>query len=74
MYIDVSLVEVDINLGMRFFLYGIHIMDILLVESFYNWTTLNLKITPALVSQLEVNYMVDRLLTSLTAQQIETTA
>ena len=40
---------------------------------FYLNSTLNLGIPPVLVFQLEVYYMVDRLLTGLTAQQIGTT-
>ena len=44
------------------------------VEMFYLNSTLNFGIPPVLVFQLEVYYMVDRLLTGLTAQQKGTTA
>ena len=44
------------------------------VESFYYWTTINFEIPAALVFQLEVYYMVNRVLIGLTAQQIGTTA
>ena len=40
------------------------------IESFYYCTVLNFEIPPALILQLEVRYMVDRILTGLTAQQI----
>jgi len=39
------------------------------LESFYHWNTLNFSIMPIFVSQSEVYYKVDRLLTDLTAQQ-----
>ena len=39
------------------------------IEMFYLNSTLNFGIPPALVFQLEVYYMVDRLLTGPTAQQ-----
>ena len=41
---------------------------------FYLNSTLNFGIPPVLLFQLEVYYMVDRLLTGLTAQQKGTTA
>ena len=44
------------------------------IEMFYLNSTLNYGILPVLVFQLEVYYMVDRLLTELTAQQKGTTA
>ena len=47
---------------------------LLLIESFYYWTTFNFETPAALVFQLEVCCKVDRLLTGLTAQQIVTTA
>ena len=43
-------------------------------EMFYLNSTLNFGIPPLMVLQLEVYYKVDRLLTSLTAQQKGTTA
>ena len=44
-----------------------------LIEMFYLNSTLNFGIPPVLVFQLEVYYMVDRLLAGLTAQQEGTT-
>ena len=44
------------------------------VEMFYLNSTLNFGIPPVLVFQLGVYYMVDRLLTSLTAQEKGTNA
>ena len=44
------------------------------VEMFYLNSTLSLGIPPVMVFQLEVYYKVDRLLTSLTAQQKRTAA
>ena len=44
------------------------------IEMFYLNSTLNYGILPVLVFQLEVYYMVDRLLTGPTAQQKGTTA
>ena len=45
-----------------------------MIEMFYLNSTLNFEIPPVLAFQLEVYYMVDRLLTGLTAQQKGTTA
>ena len=45
-----------------------------MIELFYYWTTINFEIPAALVFQLEVYYMVNRVLIGLTAQQIGTTA
>ena len=44
------------------------------VEVLYLHSTLNFGIPPVLIFHLEVCYMVDRLLTGLTAQQKGTTA